>query len=173
VRYVPEHWVQRLAIALGTTTDYIATGKADVRVIPPNHPAVPMLAELARERKKRESAERRAERNAAKSQALIESLGNELRLVKQMADAALAMRKDDALYIREQIIQRYRRGEDPNAVMTTIEVATEAMQRGEPARPEHDDALRAPEYVPALGRSVQPSDPITEADRRKLWGDEA
>ena len=29
VFYVPQQWVERVAIALGTTTDYIASGKID------------------------------------------------------------------------------------------------------------------------------------------------
>lgn len=77
-RRVRQQHLAAVAIVLGTTADYIATGKTDHKALPPNDPRKALLAEIARERKRREKAE------------------------KQLAKIAL-YRHDDAKYLCELV----------------------------------------------------------------------
>lgn len=80
VRYARTDHLRQLAIALGVTEDYIATGKTDSKALPPNDPRKPLLREIERERKHRDRAE------------------------KQLAKIAL-YRHDDAKYLCELVAE--------------------------------------------------------------------
>jgi transcriptional regulator with XRE-family HTH domain len=137
---VPTPWADRLAVALGTTVDYIATGKIDAQPVPPNHPLRPMLIAFEKERAKYERNARRQERNRVKLEQLVESTANELKVTKQMAEAALQMRADDAAYL-DVVIKSFMGADTTNNAIAQEELraAVDRMLAGESARgPEPD-----------------------------------
>lgn len=128
---VPAQWVERLAITLGTTTDYICTGKTDAQPLPPKSPLRAMYAAFEIERKNFQRDARRYERNRKTLENLVESISNELKTVRAMGDAAVAMRADDAEFFREMAKSILV---DNDAGLAE---AAERMARGEPARPDY------------------------------------
>jgi len=132
VFYVPVPWLERLAIALGTTAEYIAQGKFDAQPLPPRDPRRAMASEFERERAKLQRDIRRYERNRVKLERHAEQIANELALVRKMGDAAIAQRADDAEFFREMAKSILV---DDYAGLTE---AAERMARGEPARPDYE-----------------------------------
>lgn len=184
VRMVSTAHLSQLAIALGTTPDYIATGKADITVVAPNHPSRGMLKEVERERRARERLERRltkmqttyeslltdaqrlnaknaadlvraTERNATLNQ-MFNALRNERDIAVRLAETAAEAREDDAHYIIGVCAVDTPRDAIGDAeAFAEIRRAALRMLAGEPARPNLERiATEARELASSTGSMV-------------------
>jgi transcriptional regulator with XRE-family HTH domain len=117
---VPTKHLEQLAIALGTSVDYIATGKTDATALPPNHPTRAMHAEMTRERRQHERLREKYER-------LLEQRTNERDTAQQFVDASVAQRADDVDYLRSLLDGLHR--------TEALRAALDRMEDGAHARP--------------------------------------
>lgn len=126
VATVPQAHAERLAIALGTTVAYLATGATNAAAVPPNHPSHGMLKELEAERRSHANSVKRYEKWLGEARRERDAL-------QQLVDAMGAWRQRDITYLAELASEVVV---DEDHLPLALLEATKRMQANLPARPD-------------------------------------
>jgi transcriptional regulator with XRE-family HTH domain len=135
---------EQLAVVLGCTADYIATGKTDARPLPPNDPRKPLLREIELERKRTAAEKRKRERDSATYTRLLDeaaarnaALETQKGHIERMGLAALEQNQANAEWLGEQLHALLQLADTLEVAdrIRELQQAAARMKAGEPARP--------------------------------------
>lgn len=134
VSQVPVAHLQQMALALGTTAEYLARGATDVKAVPPNHPARAMIAEMDRYGRELRNALLRE----GKLEHAVEIATNQRLHAEKLYAAMQAQRTDDAAFLLD-LVENDHADMKHTTIARHVREAAERMMAGQPMRPDDED----------------------------------